>query len=49
LKFGIEEIARHCLEAVEPRFATEVRPGDVLVAGRNCGAGSSRERAPHAL
>jgi 3-isopropylmalate/(R)-2-methylmalate dehydratase small subunit len=49
LKFGIEEIARHCLEAVEPRFATEVQPGDVLVAGRNCGAGSSREQAPQAL
>lgn len=49
MKFGIEEIARHCLEAVEPRFATEVQPGDVLVAGRNCGAGSSREQAPQAL
>ena len=36
-------------EAVEPRFATEVQPGDVLVAGRNCGAGSSREQAPQAL
>ena len=49
MKFGIEEIARHCLEAVEPRFAKEVQPGDVLVAGRNCGAGSSREQAPQAL
>ena len=49
MKFAIEEIARHCLEAVEPRFAKEVQPGDVLVAGRNCGAGSSREQAPHAL
>ena len=49
MKFGIEEIARHCLEAVEPRFAKEVQPGDVLVAGRNCGAGSSREQAAQAL
>jgi 3-isopropylmalate/(R)-2-methylmalate dehydratase small subunit len=49
MKFGIEEIARHCLEAVEPRFAKEVQPGDVVVAGRNCGAGSSREQAPQAL
>ena len=49
MKFGIEEIARHCLEAVEPRFAKEVQPGDVLVAGRNFGAGSSREQAPQAL
>jgi 3-isopropylmalate/(R)-2-methylmalate dehydratase small subunit len=49
MKFGIEEIARHCLESVEPRFAKEVQPGDVVVAGRNCGAGSSREQAPQAL
>ncbi len=49
MKFGIDEIARHCLEAVEPRFAPEVRAGDVVVAGRNCGTGSSREQAPQAL
>ena len=49
MKFGIAEIARHCLESVDPAFATSVRPGDVLVAGRNLGAGSSREQAPEAL
>ncbi|HET7765674.1 MAG TPA: 3-isopropylmalate dehydratase [Burkholderiales bacterium] len=49
MRFGIDEIAKHCLESVEPRFATEVRAGDVVVAGRNCGAGSSREQAPQAL
>ena len=49
MKFGIAEIARHCLEGVDPAFATGVRPGDVLVAGRNLGAGSSREQAPEAL
>ena len=49
MKFGIEEISRHCLEAIDPAFAREVRPGDVLVAGRNLGAGSSREQAPEAL
>jgi 3-isopropylmalate/(R)-2-methylmalate dehydratase small subunit len=49
MKFGIEEIARHCLESVEPGFAQEVKPGDVVVAGRNMGAGSSREQAPAAL
>ncbi len=49
MKFGIAEIARHCLESVDPAFATSVRPGDVLVAGKNLGAGSSREQAPEAL
>ena len=49
MKAGIEEMARHCLEAVDPSFAREVRPGDVVVGGRNFGAGSSREQAPQAL
>lgn len=49
MKFGIEEIARHCLEGLDPSFARGVRPGDVLVAGRNLGTGSSREQAPEAL
>jgi 3-isopropylmalate/(R)-2-methylmalate dehydratase small subunit len=44
-----EERARHTLEAVNPRFAAEVRPGDVVVAGRNFGCGSSRETAPEGL
>lgn len=49
MKFGIEEIARHCLEAVDPEFSAKIRPGDAVVAGRNFGAGSSREQAPEAL
>ncbi len=49
MKFGIEEIARHCLESLDPSFARSVRPGDVLVAGKNLGVGSSREQAPEAL
>lgn len=49
MKFGIEEIARHCLESVSPAFAKEVQPGDIIVGGRNFGAGSSREQAPEAL
>jgi len=49
MKLGIEEIAKHCLESVEPRFAGEVHPGDVVVGGRNFGAGSSREQAAGVL
>jgi len=49
MKFGIAEIAPHCLEALVPEFARSVRPGDVVVGGRNFGAGSSREQAPAAL
>jgi 3-isopropylmalate/(R)-2-methylmalate dehydratase small subunit len=49
MKFGIEELSRHCLESVEPRFAKEVRSGDLVVGRRNFGAGSSREQAPEAL
>ena len=49
MKFGIDEIARHCLQRVRPDFAAGVRPGDVLVAGPNFGIGSSREQAAAAL
>lgn len=45
----LEERKRHVLEAVRPEFAREVRPGDVVVAGRNFGCGSSRETAPEGL
>jgi len=49
MKLGVEEIARHCLEAVSPSFSRETKPGDMLVAGRNFGCGSSREQASAAL
>lgn len=49
MKLGIEGIAPHCLEAVRPDFAANVRPGDVIAAGPNFGIGSSREQAAAAL
>ena len=41
--------AEHALEGCDPEFATLVEQGDVIVAGRNFGCGSSREQAPLAL
>ena len=49
MKFGLDVVARHCLEAVRPDFAAGVRRGDVLVAGRDFGIGSSREQAASVL
>jgi 3-isopropylmalate/(R)-2-methylmalate dehydratase small subunit len=49
MKKPIEEIATHCLEALDPSFAKGVQRGDVLVAGHNFGMGSSREQAAQAL
>jgi len=49
MKGSLEELAAHCLETVNPAFAAEVGPGDLVVAGRNFGMGSSREQGAEAL
>jgi 3-isopropylmalate/(R)-2-methylmalate dehydratase small subunit len=40
-----KEMARHALEDLDPAFALQVQPGDIIVAGKNWGCGSSREQA----
>ena len=49
LKSGIEVIASQCMGRLNPKFATDMRPGDFVIGGRNFGIGSSREQAAHAL
>lgn len=44
-----KEMARHALEDLDPTFARDVQPGDVIVAGSNFGCGSSREQAATCL
>ena len=49
MKSSLEELASHCLERLNPDFAKQVQSGDIVVAGRNFGAGSSREQAVQSL
>jgi 3-isopropylmalate/(R)-2-methylmalate dehydratase small subunit len=45
----LSEMARHTFEDIDPGFVTRVESGDIVVAGRNFGCGSSRETAVHVL
>ena len=44
-----KELAAHCMEDIDAEFSAKVRAGDIIVAGKNFGCGSSREHAPIAI
>lgn len=44
-----KELAKHCMEDIDASFAATVKPGEIMVAGKNFGCGSSREHAPLAI
>jgi 3-isopropylmalate dehydratase small subunit len=44
-----DELAQHCMEDADPDFMKKAKAGDIIVAGKNFGCGSSREHAPIAI
>ncbi|MBQ7614937.1 MAG: 3-isopropylmalate dehydratase small subunit [Butyrivibrio sp.] len=44
-----KELAKHCMEDIDKEFAGKVKEGDIMVADKNFGCGSSREHAPLAI
>jgi 3-isopropylmalate/(R)-2-methylmalate dehydratase small subunit len=44
-----EQLKLHCMEDIDPSFVNKVQTGDIMVAGKNFGCGSSREHAPIAI
>lgn len=49
MELDIPQASLHAMEAVDPDFVKHLQPGDILVAGKNFGSGSSRETSPLTL
>ena len=49
MTFDAQELAKHVMEDIDPEFPQKVQEGDIIVAGKNFGCGSSREHAPIAI
>lgn len=49
MELGIEEASKYAMSGVDPEFSSKIKQGDILVAGRNFGSGSSRETSPLSL
>lgn len=46
MELPMDQMIQHAMEGADPDFSKNVRPGDIMVAGKNFGSGSSRETAP---
>ena len=44
-----KELATHAMEDIDTEFVKKVQPGDIIVANKNFGCGSSREHAPRVI
>jgi 3-isopropylmalate/(R)-2-methylmalate dehydratase small subunit len=49
MELSIEDAAKYAMSAIDPDFHKKMKPGDIVVAGKNFGSGSSRETAPLTL